>query len=67
MPMSAVSRRKFVKGGAAAGALAVSGSFRAPAARAARTLKIGYVSPQTGPLAGFADADSYILDGVRRS
>jgi len=28
-------------------------------------LKIGYVTPTTGPLAGFAEADGFILDGVR--
>ncbi len=50
MPVGAISRRKFVKGGAAIGALAAGGSLGATAARAARLLKIGYVSPQTGPL-----------------
>ena len=29
--------------------------------------KVGYVSPQTGPLAGFAEADGFILDGVRKA
>jgi branched-chain amino acid transport system substrate-binding protein len=28
-------------------------------------IKLGYVSPQTGPLAGFGEADTFILDGVR--
>ncbi len=36
-------------------------------ARAAETVKIGYVSPQTGPLAPFGEADSFILDGVRKA
>ncbi|WP_323000245.1 ABC transporter substrate-binding protein [Castellaniella sp.] len=27
--------------------------------------KVGHVSPRTGPLAGFAEADDYILQGVR--
>jgi branched-chain amino acid transport system substrate-binding protein len=30
-----------------------------------RAIKLGYVSPQTGPLAGFGEADTFILDGVR--
>jgi branched-chain amino acid transport system substrate-binding protein len=30
-----------------------------------RAIKIGYVSPQTGPLAGFGEADAFILGGVR--
>jgi branched-chain amino acid transport system substrate-binding protein len=30
-----------------------------------RTVKIGYVSPQTGPIAGFGEADDFILKGIR--
>jgi branched-chain amino acid transport system substrate-binding protein len=59
-----VNRRKFVKGGAALGALSVASMIGAPAVRAARSIKIGYVSPQTGPLAAFAEADAFILGGV---
>jgi branched-chain amino acid transport system substrate-binding protein len=32
-----------------------------------RTIKIGYVSPQTGPLAAFGEADEFILKGVREA
>lgn len=32
------------------------------AAGATETLKIGFVSPQTGPLAGFGEADQYAID-----
>lgn len=28
------------------------------------TLKIGYVSPQTGPLAGFGEADNYVIEAM---
>lgn len=35
------------------------------AAQVGRTIKIGYVSPQTGPLAGFGEADEFILSAVR--
>jgi branched-chain amino acid transport system substrate-binding protein len=31
------------------------------------TLKIGYVTPSTGPLAAFAEADDFILQGIRKS
>jgi branched-chain amino acid transport system substrate-binding protein len=31
------------------------------------TIKIGHVSPQTGPLAGFAEADPYILDEIKKT
>lgn len=30
-------------------------------------ITIGYVSPQTGPLAGFATGDNYVINGVRNS
>ena len=30
------------------------------------SIKIGHVSPQTGPLAGFGEADAYILDEIER-
>jgi branched-chain amino acid transport system substrate-binding protein len=33
----------------------------APAVHAAATIKLGYVSPRTGPLAAFAEADDFIL------
>jgi branched-chain amino acid transport system substrate-binding protein len=38
-----------------------------PAASTAvgRALKIGYVSPKTGPLAPFAEADDFIFEGIR--
>lgn len=29
------------------------------------TLRIGHVSPRTGPLAGFAEADDYVLEGIQ--
>ncbi|WP_145981069.1 ABC transporter substrate-binding protein, partial [Agrobacterium tumefaciens] len=31
------------------------------------TIKVGHVSPVTGPLAGFAEANDYILDGIKKS
>src|SRR5262249_42358955 len=30
-----------------------------------RVIKIGFVSPRTGPLAGFGEADPFVLDQVR--
>lgn len=57
--------RRHVLGGLAAGvaAPAVLRSTRAYAQ--SPTLKVGFVTPSTGPLAGFAEADDYILDGLR--
>jgi branched-chain amino acid transport system substrate-binding protein len=56
-----VTRRKFMKASAATGAALAAGSVFAPAAHAAKTYKIGYVSPQTGPLAAFAEADNFVI------
>jgi branched-chain amino acid transport system substrate-binding protein len=53
--------RNFVKASAATGAALAAGSVFAPAVRAAQSLKLGYVSPQTGPLAAFAEADNFII------
>ena len=61
---SAISRRTLVKAGL--GAVAAPAVFRmGPALAASDTIKIGYVSPKTGPLAGFGEADGFILDQVR--
>jgi branched-chain amino acid transport system substrate-binding protein len=56
-----VNRRSFMKASAATGAAIASGSVFAPAVRAAQSLKLGYVSPQTGPLAAFAEADKFVI------
>jgi branched-chain amino acid transport system substrate-binding protein len=51
---------------ASVAASAPAGSV-SPAASTAvgRVLKVGYVSPKTGPLAAFAEADDYIFEGIR--
>ena len=38
----------------------------APAQAANKTIKIGFVSPQTGPLAGFGEADKYVIDEMTK-
>lgn len=61
-----LSRRTFLKAGTAA--LAAPAILTATRAYAQNpTLKIGYVSPATGPLAGFAEADGYIIDGINKA
>jgi branched-chain amino acid transport system substrate-binding protein len=49
---------------APAGTPAASASAAASAA-AGRPIKIGYVSPKTGALAPFAEADDYIFEGIQ--
>ncbi len=60
------SRRRFLAGaGAAIAAPALLKGTRAYAAPP--TLKIGHVSPRTGPLAGFAEADDFVLDAIQKA
>jgi branched-chain amino acid transport system substrate-binding protein len=57
-----LTRRTFIKASAATGATLAAGPVFAPAVHAqARPIKIGYVSPATGPLAPFAAADEFML------
>ncbi len=57
------SRRGFLAGGAAA--LTAPAILRTTRAYAADpTLRVGHVSPRTGPLAGFAEADDYVLQAI---
>jgi len=59
------SRRSIIKGGAAA--LAAATVSRPAILRAATpTIKIGHVSPLTGPMAGFAEAQGWTLAGIRK-
>jgi len=64
------SRREFVRsiGAVAGGAALAAGmpSLRGTAA-AAETLKVGFISPRTGPLAGFGEVDPYVLDLARKA
>jgi len=66
--MSKLSRRSFLRmsaGALAATAIASAGTSCGPQSSATRRpIKIGYVSPQTGPLAGFGAADAFILKGM---
>lgn len=67
IPTSGISRRSFMKatGSVVAGSALLSSFGAVPAFAAQRTIKFGYVSPQTGPLAPFAEADNFIIQGVR--
>jgi branched-chain amino acid transport system substrate-binding protein len=63
---SKLSRRALLKAGA--GGLALSAApfaFPRPAIAADATIKIGFVSPRTGPLASFGESDPFILKQTR--
>jgi branched-chain amino acid transport system substrate-binding protein len=59
------SRRGFFLGGATAlAAPAILTTTRAYAQ--SPTLRVGHVSPRTGPLAGFAEADDFVLSAIQQ-
>jgi branched-chain amino acid transport system substrate-binding protein len=63
--MRKLTRRTLVKAGL--GIVAAPAVLRTiPAQAQSRVIKIGHVSPRTGPLAGFGEADPFILDQVNR-
>ncbi|WP_299298463.1 ABC transporter substrate-binding protein [uncultured Tateyamaria sp.] len=63
--MKTGTTRRHVLGGLAA-TVATPAILTATRAYAANpTIKVGFVTPSTGPLAGFAEADDYILEGLR--
>src|SRR5258708_19299339 len=59
-----INRRTLIKSGAAAvAAPALLGANSASAQ--AKVIMIGHFSPRTGPLAGFGEADNFIIEQVR--
>lgn len=56
------SRREFI--GASAGAVFLA-SGRSARAQSAKTIKIGFISPVSGPLAAFGQGDAFVLKQVR--
>lgn len=59
-----IDRRRFLKTSAAAGAVAMSTPLFAPAVHAQNAkIKLGYVTPQSGPLAAFAASDDFNIKG----
>lgn len=62
--MTNTSRRTFLK--TALAASAAVGTLQSPFVHARQTLKIGYVSPRTGPLAAFSEPDEFTLQQVRK-
>ena len=68
MPLK-TSRREFVKTATlAAGSAALAGSpLLWKRADAAEVIKVGFISPRTGPLGSFGEGDPYVLGLVRKS
>ena len=66
MPIVTINRRRLLK--TASALIAAPAILRVTRASAQdATFKIGFVSPQTGPIAGFGEADGYILEGINKA
>ena len=64
--MNKISRRNFLKRSAAL--MAAPAILKYTSAYAANpVIKVGHVSPRTGPLAGFAEADEYVLKAIKQA
>ena len=60
------SRRSVLRGLAAGmGAVAAPAILSSKARAAGRAIKLGFVSPETGPIAAFGEADEFVLTGLR--
>ncbi len=59
--MSVKTRRHVLRGAAGA---AVAGVLPR-AGRAATQVSVGYISPETGPLAGFGEADAFVINALK--
>ena len=57
-----LTRRKFLHTTAATGLTMAASGLAAPAIAQDAKIKLGYVSPQSGPLAGFAESDAYNIE-----
>ena len=59
-----IGRRTLIHGAAAGGLLTATG-LAAPALAQGARIRIGYVTPQSGPLAAFSEADAFVIDAFR--
>ena len=57
-----LTRRRLLKSSAATAMTVATGGLVAPALAQGARIRLGYVSPQSGPLAAFAEADRFIID-----
>ncbi len=59
------SRRRMIQAGAAAVATLGFTYINTAFAQAGRKIKIGYVAPESGPLAPFGEADKFVIGTIR--
>ena len=61
-----LDRRRFVHLAALSGAAALAGCGTSDALGDRQPVKLGYVSPQSGPLFAFGQADSFVIEDAKR-
>ncbi|MEP2529949.1 ABC transporter substrate-binding protein [Shimia sp.] len=59
-------RRTFLAGAATLGSTLALG-VRTASAQSGTVLKVGFISPRSGPLAGFGEGDAYVLEQARKA
>jgi branched-chain amino acid transport system substrate-binding protein len=62
-----LDRRRFVQFAALSGAAALAGCGTSGALADRQPIKLGYVSPASGPLSAFGEADSFAIEGARQA
>jgi branched-chain amino acid transport system substrate-binding protein len=62
-----LDRRRFVQLAALSGAAALAGCGTSGSLGDRRPIKLGYVSPASGPLAAYGEADGFVVAGARRA
>lgn len=62
-----LSRRDLIAAAGLGGLALATGARSAFAAGADNVLKVGFISPRTGALAGFGQTDGYVLEVVRKA
>jgi branched-chain amino acid transport system substrate-binding protein len=60
-----LDRRRFVQLAALSGAATLAGCRTSDALGDREPVKLGYVSPQSGPLFAFGEADRFVIEGAR--
>jgi branched-chain amino acid transport system substrate-binding protein len=66
-PGRGLSRRELIIGAGVGSAALAAGRRAMYAADAEKVLKVGFISPRSGALAGFGEGDGFVLDLVRKS
>ncbi len=60
-----LDRRGFVRLAALSGAAALAGCGTSTSLGDRQAIRLGYVSPQSGPLFAFGEADTFVIDGAK--